>query len=89
MIINNYNVSQIEEKFSDVPKEKFIFEKGTEGSGKINEWEILAFIDDSIRINEFKVDPKKLFLFGFDRTVREKIYVKFWSPEMYIIDGIK
>lgn len=36
VIMNNYNVSQIEEKFSDVPKDKFIFEKGTEGTGKVN-----------------------------------------------------
>lgn len=38
VIQNNTNVSQIEEKFSDVLKDKFVFEKGTQGSGKINEW---------------------------------------------------
>jgi len=29
VIQNNTNVSQIEEKFSDVLKDKFVFEKGT------------------------------------------------------------
>ncbi len=24
---------------------------------------------------------------GFNRTIREKIYSKFWSPELYILDG--
>lgn len=49
----------------------------------------MVFIDETYRVNEFKTDPKKLFLFGFDRTVREKIYTKCWSPEMFVVDGTK
>lgn len=89
VILNNYNVSQIEEKFSDGLKDKFVFEKRIESGNKANEWELMSFIDETYRVNEFKTDPKKLFLFGFDRTIREKIFLRCWSPELYFVDGVK
>lgn len=49
--------------------------------------EVNSFIDERYRTSDFKFDGKKIYLCGFNRTIREKIYTKFWSPEFYILDG--
>lgn len=43
-----------------------------------------------MRVREFKSDHKRNYLFGWDRTIRERIYVPHcWSPELQIIAGGK
>lgn len=89
MIINSQNVSELSsEKFSDSLKDKFIFENKTEMEKGLDK-EVIVFIQENFRFNNFKQDQKKSYLFGFNRTIREKIYSQFWSPELYIIDGLK
>ena len=46
-------------------------------------------MDENYRASEFKTDAKKAFLSGFNRTIREKIFSKCWSPELYVVEGIK
>lgn len=89
VVSNNHNLSISEEIVSDAPKEKFVFERNSESISRPNEWDIMAFVDENYEVNEFKTDSKKMFLFGFNRTIREKIYSKCWSPELYIVDGLK
>ena len=43
--MNNNSFNQCEEKFSDVPKEKFIFERRNDTLNKTSEWEVFSFID--------------------------------------------
>lgn len=39
-----------------------------------------------MRVREFRNDHKRNYLFGWDRTIREKIYIPHcWSPELQII----
>jgi beta-xylosidase len=39
-----------------------------------------------MRVREFKSNHKRNYLFGWDRTIRERIYVPHcWSPELQII----
>ena len=47
------------------------------------------FIDEDYRVYDYKTDPKKMFLFGFNQTIREKLFLKCWSPELYILDGLR
>jgi hypothetical protein len=87
LLKDNENINDISERFSDQPKDKFIFDNKTEFEKELDK-EVIVFIDDSYRVSNFKQDQKKNFLFGFNRTIREKIYSHFWSPELYVIDGL-
>jgi hypothetical protein len=47
---------------------------------------VLTVLEEEMRVREFKSDHKRNYLFGWDRTIRERIYVPHcWSPELQII----
>ena len=45
-------------------------------------------LEEDLRTREFKTDQKRQYLFGWDRTLRQRIYVPHcWSPELQIVAG--
>jgi hypothetical protein len=58
---------EVEEKFSDRLKDWMVAEGRVESNG---EREILTVLDDSLRVQDFKVDHKRRYLFGWDKTIR-------------------
>ena len=70
MIINSQDISQLSSwKFSDNLKDKFIFENKNDKDKSLDK-DIIVFIQENYRFNNFKQDQKKSYLFGFNRTIR-------------------
>ena len=47
-------------------------------------------LEEDLTLLDFKVNNKRQYLFGWDKMVREKIYLPHcWSPELQILSGFK
>lgn len=74
-----------EEKFSDNVKDWMIAESRAQQNG---EKYALTVLEDELRGYDLKANHKRQYLFGWDKTIRDKIYIPHcWSPQLRVLTG--